>query len=173
MFLNYRKKYFFKPKNEKSLILKVYHSPGYENLFFKLITYFAMIVKKILLIDDDETSNYLVESTLRETFQDISVTKLTDGLDGLHYLKSLVAHKMELPDFIFLDLLMPTIDGFDFLSNLKKSKIDVPVFVLTANLKNHIIIKLDNYKIVDIIEKPLTTEKITNALNKLLIISAK
>lgn len=132
-----------------------------------------MIVKKILLIDDDDTSNYLVESTLRETFQDIAVTKLTDGLEGLHYLENLVIQKKELPDFVFLDLLMPTIDGFDFLAQLKQSKIDVPVFVLTANLKNHIIIKLDNYKIVDIIEKPLTTEKITNALNELLIISTK
>jgi DNA-binding response OmpR family regulator len=132
-----------------------------------------MIVRKILIIDDDPISNHLVERTLKECFQHIEVTQITDGLVGIHYIEDLIHEKKDLPDFVFLDLLMPTIDGFDFLEQLRNVKIDLPVFILTANLKNNIVIKLDNYKIIDIIEKPLTTEKITNALNKLLLTITK
>jgi CheY-like chemotaxis protein len=132
-----------------------------------------MIVKNILIVDDDPISNYLVESTLNENFQDVKVIKKTDGLEGLHYLENLASLNIPMPDFIFLDLLMPTIDGFDFLEQMQALKVSVPVFVLTANMKNHIAIRLNNYKIVDILEKPLTTEKIINALNKLLITLTK
>jgi signal transduction histidine kinase/CheY-like chemotaxis protein len=67
-------------------------------------------VTRVLLVDDEEVSRYLVRQLLpRGTFELIEATTVYEGLASLA-----TTH----PDVILLDLGMPTVDGFEFLEKL-------------------------------------------------------
>ena len=68
--------------------------------------------RKILVIDDDPTSNTLVGFLLKTNGYDVVTSP--DGADGLKQ-----ADK-EKPDLIVLDVMMPKMDGYTFLRELKR-----------------------------------------------------
>lgn len=80
----------------------------------------------LLLIDDDSVSRGLMAKTLRE--QGWSVREAANGLEGLRMLQE------GIPEFIFLDLVMPEMDGFSFLAELRKypQLCNIPVVVITS-----------------------------------------
>jgi len=64
------------------------------------------------------------------------------------------------PELILLELYTPVMDGFEFLENLeKKGSNDTPVIFYTTHSKDAFI----NYN-YEVIDKPLTIEKFSNAL---------
>ena len=71
--------------------------------------------KRVMFVDDNELDNFinkkLVES---ENFADETQTFLSPS-EALSYLHSNVANPDQLPDIIFLDIIMPGMDGFAFL----------------------------------------------------------
>jgi len=82
-------------------------------------------MKKILFIED--------ESALQETFKDFldqEGYQMVSALDGEIGLR---LAKIEKPDLILLDLILPKKDGFEVLEELKKEEgtKDIPVIVLT------------------------------------------
>lgn len=80
---------------------------------------------KILLVEDD---NFLVEMyTTKFELEGFQVVSAEDGEKGL------AAAKVENPDIILLDILMPKMDGFSTLEELKKDAAlkDIPVILLT------------------------------------------
>jgi len=82
---------------------------------------------KILVVDDSETSLFLMQSILEENDQ---VDFLLES-DGQKALDQLFSYK---PDLIILDLLMPGLDGFGFLEKAKQdpNTKDIPVIIMTA-----------------------------------------
>lgn len=83
--------------------------------------------RKILVIDDDEITGYLVKYSL-EFSGKYEVIYSTNGQDGL-----LMATDMK-PDLILLDILMPHMSGTDVIEKLMenpKTK-DIPVIFLTG-----------------------------------------
>jgi len=78
---------------------------------------------KVLLIDDDEK----IVKLLRTYFEKEGwiATAAYDGLQGLQ------AVKLQQPDIIVLDLMLPGIDGWEVCKRLRKDS-DVPVIMLTA-----------------------------------------
>ena len=82
--------------------------------------------KKILLVDDEETTGFIFSKKL--TKQGFDVALLTDGEKCLNYLDD---HK---PDIILLDVVMPGISGITVLSQIRKSfqQIELPVIMVTA-----------------------------------------
>ena len=83
-------------------------------------------VRRVLLIDDDEISRYLVRGYLDEL--PCQITEAQNGEDGLRRARA------EVPDAIFLDLVMPGLSGFDVLERLRSDAAtrDVPVVVVTS-----------------------------------------
>ena len=70
-------------------------------------------VTKVLLVDDEEISRYLVGQLLpRGAFE---LKTATNALDGLQRLKETI------PDVVVFDLNMPSIDGFQFLDLISQS----------------------------------------------------
>src|SRR5688572_1923118 len=74
----------------------------------------------ILLVDDDETNNFLNERILKrlDLADDIRIFK--NGKQAYDYLKSLkqlqvTSNHTTPPELIFLDINMPVMDGFEFL----------------------------------------------------------
>ncbi|MFH1753488.1 MAG: response regulator [Candidatus Omnitrophota bacterium] len=86
-----------------------------------------MVRKRILIIDDEEDFCSLVRTGL-ETRSDFEVSMATNGRDGLEIARAIQ------PDLILLDITMPEMDGFQVLEKLKNNKVTVsiPVIMLTA-----------------------------------------
>jgi CheY-like chemotaxis protein len=68
----------------------------------------------VWLIDDDELSNYLTENILQANKFSSEIRSFTNAQEALAELEASVGTEL-FPDFIFLDLNMPTLDGWDFL----------------------------------------------------------
>ena len=82
--------------------------------------------RRVLVIDDDEISRYLVRNHLAGA--PFVVSEAGDPVQGLR------AARAERPDFIVLDLVMPEMSGFDVLARLKDdpATMDIPVVILTS-----------------------------------------
>lgn len=118
--------------------------------------------KKILLVDDDETSNFLNELLIKgmDLVEEVSVA--SNGQEALEHLKN---RDNTVPQIIFLDLNMPVMDGFEFLEAFEDTReIEVPVFILTSsnNFKDYE--RAKKFNVAGYLIKPLTEEKIKDVL---------
>ncbi len=68
-------------------------------------------IKKILVVEDDESIRFLISSTLK--FEQFEVIEAENGFVGFEMAKQ---YK---PDLIISDLMMPIMDGYEFLEKLK------------------------------------------------------
>lgn len=129
-------------------------------------------LKRILLVDDDEMSNYLNKRVLENLKVAEHIDNVTDGQVGLDYLYDFCSGKTkgEFPDIIFLDINMPVINGFEFLNQLQKIKgIDsqkLYVVMLTSSSDPQDIEEAAKYPeiVKGYIKKPLMKEHITKIL---------
>ena len=82
--------------------------------------------RRVLVIDDDEISRYLVRSHLAGAA--FEVREAIGPVEGLRDARA------DRPDAIVLDLVMPEMSGFDVLARLKEdpATMDIPVVVLTS-----------------------------------------
>lgn len=84
-----------------------------------------IIRKKILLVEDEETTYTTFRTALREGGFEVSHA-MAGG-------KALDLAAQEKPDLILLDLILPGLSGLDVLANLKNNAVtrDIPVLILS------------------------------------------
>ena len=125
--------------------------------------------EKILLVDDDP--DILEALTIILEAQGYEVVTAKDGMEGLANLK------VEKPDLLILDLLMPKMDGFAVCKELQDprwSKFkDVPILILTSvreeasrrryELETGLELNVDDY-----IEKPISPEVLLQRVGRLI-----
>lgn len=122
-------------------------------------------LEKLLIIDDDEVARYIIKGILAET--PYTVIEAQDGKEGL------AKARLEKPQVIFLDLVMPGMSGFEVLSRLKEDPEtrEIPVVIVTSKkLEEEELARLRKGA-VDIVSKQTTTRdealrKIAEALEK-------
>ncbi|MFZ5788625.1 MAG: response regulator [Acidobacteriota bacterium] len=85
-------------------------------------------VSRVLVVDDEEVSRYLLKGLLADTR--FEIREAADGLEGLAMART------ERPDVILLDLVMPKLNGFEVLRALKADPAtrDIPVIVCTSKI---------------------------------------
>ena len=120
-------------------------------------------IQHILLIDDDDTSNFITETTLRNYGFLNKISIFDNAQDALKYLKSLSTNSQKLPDLILLDIKMPLMDGFEFLDKCEvfcKIKRDTEVLLLSSSTyskdKEKALVRGLDYQ-----TKPLTADCLT------------
>ncbi|MBL0104519.1 MAG: response regulator [Bacteroidetes bacterium] len=109
-------------------------------------------MRKILLIDDDQISNFLHEEVLRQADPSCEVIIFRSSLEGLEFLNRAISSGENIPDYLFLDIRMPEMSGFELLDelvklpeeNLRKMKI----YMLTSSLDEKDKLRSEEYPII-------------------------
>lgn len=121
---------------------------------------------KVLLVDDDNINNFLSEEIIAGANITKEVVLLTDGQQALNYLNGLEKAQESQKLLILLDLNMPVMDGFEFLEefNPENLKAELEIIILTSSDNQRDIDKIKTYNVRNFISKPITEEKLLEAL---------
>ncbi|MEI6290470.1 MAG: response regulator transcription factor [Chloroflexota bacterium] len=84
------------------------------------------MAKKILVIDDEPKILEICQDYLRASSFEVITAR--DGIQGLHL------SRIEKPDLIVLDLMMPGMDGLDVCRSLRREG-NIPIIMLTARVE--------------------------------------
>lgn len=128
----------------------------------------------ILLVDDDEATNFLNQRVIRKADINAEVQIANNGKEALDYLTNTGKFASSAPvphaGLIFLDINMPGMNGWEFLDAYKKLPEEqtqrIKILMLTTSINPD-----EEKKAIDIpevkgfIHKPLTPEKLEKAIN--------
>ncbi|NDK57172.1 response regulator [Pontibacter fetidus] len=116
----------------------------------------------ILLIDDDETTNYLNHRLLSRMNTADEIRVVTNGEEALDYLGKAFAgtEGYPRPDLIFVDIKMSVMDGFEFLEEYQKfdeaDKARTVMMMLTSSASFYDLEKLKQFpEVLKHYSKPL------------------
>ncbi|AGA77359.1 response regulator [Echinicola vietnamensis] len=128
-------------------------------------------IKCVLLVDDDEPTNFINEIILKRTGLVEKIVPVQSGMAALEYINKAGGSDYPRPELIFLDINMPGISGWDFLEEYKKLpqhlKAKNVIVMLTTSLNPDDDAKAKTYQeISEYRSKPLTYEKITEIIEK-------
>ena len=92
-----------------------------------------MVFKSILIVDDDEVSNFITERTIQINLGS-RVKTVTNGQEAIKYLED-----HDHPDLVLLDLNMPLMNGVQFLEYLEINGIELKssIVILTTSGRNN------------------------------------
>jgi CheY-like chemotaxis protein len=121
------------------------------------------MAQKILLIDDEMTQIELVGSRLEANGYEVVFAN--NGKEGLE------KAKMEKPDMILLDIIMPVMNGWETLEALKKDgkTRSIPVIMVTGKGDTSDLVKaMADGKAVDYVLKPCLAKDFLAKINRYL-----
>lgn len=118
-------------------------------------------IKCVLLIDDDKATNFFNQRVVSKHQCYDQVYTVQSGAAALNYLKEANSNKAAKPDLIFLDINMPAMNGWEFLTEYAKLNASftegIKVILLsTSSHLDDISKSMQNHKVVDFINKPLS-----------------
>lgn len=132
---------------------------------------FKSKLNTILLIDDDEPTNFFNEMIISQLNCAENIVIKESGQEALDYLKSSIEGKHPQPELIFLDINMPAMNGWEFLDEYdqlaKDQQAEIVLFMLTTSLNPD-----DRDKATDrgflngFLNKPLTEEAVIKNLKQ-------
>jgi len=116
------------------------------------------MAKKILIIEDDQTTVKIIQNFLQS--HDFEVSVAYDGQEGLRKLKE------NPPQLVILDIQMPIMNGYTFVFEIKKlpNLKDIPIIVLTAKEGMAEIFKVEGVK--EYVVKPIQPDSLLEKVNK-------
>jgi len=108
--------------------------------------------RNILIVDDEISIQESLSGILRDEGYDVSVA--TNGNAALKIVEE------DPPDLIFLDIVMPGMDGIETLKKIKEKHPDIYIIIISAYGTIETAVKAIKYGAFDLIEKPLSLEKV-------------
>lgn len=123
-----------------------------------------MVMKKIMIIDDDTTSLAIAKALLESEYE---VVTMQSGLQALGYLQD---HQP--PELILLDMVMPGTSGMDVLKALKEihKLADIPVIFLSSMEGMDFEVEGFTHGAEDFIQKPIHAQLLKMKIRRQLYI---
>lgn len=116
----------------------------------------------ILLVDDDEISNYITEALIKEINISETLSVATDGQQALDYLQQhpVANNKADGHILVLLDLNMPVMDGFEFMDEYQQQswKDKATIIMLTSSSNPKDMEKAKNYDFAGYLQKPFSQQ---------------
>ncbi|MFW6307802.1 MAG: response regulator transcription factor [Campylobacterales bacterium] len=84
----------------------------------------VLLDKRVLFVDDDETTREVMNSTLSRRFKEVYLAK--NGKEGFEVFEA------QKPDIVITDIEMPVMNGLKLLEKIKEIEPTKPVVVVTA-----------------------------------------
>jgi CheY-like chemotaxis protein len=125
---------------------------------------------KILLVDDDEITNFLSREVLQLHFTEAEITTVTNGEEALEFLASQLNENKPLPNIMLLDINMPLMNGWEFLEKLaegnKHDYSSINIFMYTSSVYFEDLNRAKkNGLLKNILTKPLNNEGIQEMIS--------
>lgn len=115
----------------------------------------------VWLIDDDTFQNRINNRTLSKVGEGLTIIEYTDAVVALENLNNVEQH----PDYIFIDIEMPTMSGIEFIKHLRSRNLKIPVVVLSSSLNEEVAEELlDIPFVAKCIPKPLTPNDLSELI---------
>ncbi len=113
---------------------------------------------KAIIVDDEEKSRVTLKNLVTLYCPNVLILELCDSVNS-----ALIAIDKEMPDLIFLDIEMPFHSGFTLLEKIKD-----PTFeVIFTTAYDHYAIKAIKFSAMDYLLKPIDSDELKNAVNKI------
>ncbi|WP_224994235.1 response regulator [Cesiribacter sp. SM1] len=130
------------------------------------------ILKKILIIDDDETTCYLNKIFLEEMQVTEDVECLLNADEAFTYLKNLCSggsYDESGPDLILLDINMPIMNGFELLEKVKQLErvgelCAQRIIMYTSSIHPRDVERANKLGVLAYVQKPLTEHKLKSVM---------
>lgn len=128
-------------------------------------------LKSVLLVDDDETTNFLNRFFLRQLDNNLIVNTAENGKEAIDFLET-ASQEDTMPCLLILDTNMPVMNGWEFLDTYEAKfddqlKKNVVVVMLTAlDTEKTTSLALSNPNVRDTAQKPLSDLKFRVLINK-------
>ncbi|AHJ97848.1 response regulator [Hymenobacter swuensis] len=125
-----------------------------------------------LLVDDDDTTNYLNQRLLQRMAVTDTVLVAGNGQEALDLLHTHCEQPTSptCPTLILLDMKMPRMNGFEFLrAYAQRPPLQNPavvIIMLTTSLNAQDVSRMQDLPIAGFLTKPLTREKMENILHE-------
>ncbi|NEM99092.1 response regulator [Pontibacter burrus] len=132
-------------------------------------------VPSVLLIDDDETTNYINRLTITRAGIASELLVCMNGKEAIDLLQarcelSKTSGEHCVPNLILLDINMPIMDGFGFLDTLNNMEAmqhhNVVIAVLTTSANPRDIEKVKAAGVTELLSKPLTRDALLKLVAK-------
>ena len=114
----------------------------------------------ILIVDDEPSILRSLSGLLSD--EGFEVFTASNGYEALKFIDS------ESPDLVLLDIWMPGIDGIETLKEIKKNNSFIQVIIITGHGNTETAVKAIKAGAYDLLEKPLTIDKIIVTINNAL-----
>lgn len=120
---------------------------------------------KILLVDDDEITNFLSREVLQLHFTEAEIITVTNGEEALEFLANQLIENKPLPNIMLLDINMPLMNGWEFLEKLEEGNnhdySSINIFMYTSSVYFEDLNRAKKNRLLkNILTKPLNNEGI-------------
>ena len=125
-------------------------------------------VAHILLIDDDNTTNFFNKIVIKKADVCDNVHSVLTAHDAIEYLRTRYNEGQPLPDVIFLDINMPEMNGWEFMevyTGLDIPKDNISIYMLSSSQNDEDVQLAKSHPLItDFLKKPLNASQLTDDL---------
>lgn len=114
----------------------------------------------VLIIDDDGFDGMIITALLNQTNYKV-IAHCKNGFEGVKMAKNL------LPDFIFVDKLMPEMDALQVIEELFALKLNTKIILMSSDDLNEVKEYCAKFNVFHFLQKPISRNLILNLLDKM------